>query len=407
MYDLYDVESLDDILGNEQAIARMRRFCSDVNKGIRREPLLVFGPAGTGKSMSVHLLAKENTWNVVELNASDYRDKDTIENRLISAATSRPLLGKRNLILLDEIDELASRFDKGAGSAITNLINQTKNPIIFIANDIWDKSVIFLRGRTETIEFKRLAPDTVHKVLSNLCGRFSIRGNATSIQMISNRANGDARSAINDMSAIIDAEDEDTMEVVGLRDRKIDIFNTLDKIFLTNTLSSSLRAIMGTDIENDMLIKWIDENIPRKYSDSVELRAAFDSLAYASMFYTRATRAQYYIYWRYMNVLMSGGVALSKTRYPEFRRGYSFPKVIKELSSSKASRNQRKAIAAKLQRVFHTSIKRIIKDEMPMLSSTASSAISGGRPKKEVVDHLAATYLLDGKEIEYILALNS
>lgn len=408
-YNIYGVESLDQILGNEHSITKMREFCKDVNKGIRRTPLLVFGPAGTGKSASVHLLAKEYDWNVVELNASDYRDKETIENRLISAATSKPLLSRKNLILLDEIDEIAARFDKGAGSAIASLINQSKNPIIFIANDMWDQSITFLRGKVDVVEFRRLQADTVQRALLSLCKRLSITTNKASIEMIAHRANGDVRSAINDLSVIAGTgEDEELTEVIGLRDRKIDIFNTLDKIFMTNTISASLRATTSTDLTNDMLIKWIDENIPKRYRQGAEMFAAFDALAYASVFATRANRSQYYTYWRYMNVLMSGGVALSKSQHPNSGSGYSFPRVIKELSGSKASRNQEKTIAAKLQRRFHSSVKDIVKSELVILSRITAQSIKDNKDQEdEIRDHLMSTYMLDDKEIDYMLERNS
>lgn len=407
-YDLYSVESTDGILGNSYALEKMRNFCKDTNAGLRRAPLLIYGPSGVGKSASVHLLAMENGWNVVELNASDYRNKETIERKLLTASTSRSLMGGRNLILLDEIDEIAARFDKGAGSAISELMGKSKSPIIFIANNMWDQSITFLRNKTEPVEFRKLDNDTVHRVLTNLCRRFSIKVNKESLQIIANRSNGDARSAINDMSVVIGREDEELTEVIGLRDRKVDIFNTLDRIFLTGRISTSLRAIRNIDLDNDMLMKWIDENIPRRYSYGVELSNAFDSLSRASIFASRAVKSQYYTYWRYMNVFMSGGVALSKTHYPVQSRGYAFPKVIKELSGSKSARRQDRGIAEKLQRVFHSSIRSIVRNEMAMISRSAKKSIRTDKDSKgEIVDYLASTYLLEGKEVEYLLGRGS
>ncbi len=408
-YNLYDVESLDHVLGNEHAVKRMRDFCGEVNRGSGRSPLLIFGPPGTGKTAAVHLLAKEFGWNIIELNASDYRDRETIESRLLSAATSRSLFGGKNLILLDEIDEIAAGFDKGAGVAIGNLIGKSKNPIIFIANDMWDQSITFLRGKVEAVEFRRIMPDTIQRVLTNLCRRFSLAANKTAIEMIANRANGDVRGAINDMSVIIGAGDDDEVtEVLGLRDRKIDVFNVLDKIFMNKTISASLRAVTSTDLTNDMLIKWIDENIPKKYRSSGEMNSAFDALAYATVFSTRAMRSQYYTYWRYMNVLMSSGVALAKTSYPNSGVGYSFPKVIKELSLSKGARNQNRTIAAKLQRNFHSSVRSIMRNEMRMLSQMMAKSIKeNADSESEIREYLMATYLLDEKEIDYMLAGNT
>jgi len=405
-FDLYHLNSIDDILGNEYSISKMRNFCSDVNKGLKRAPLMLFGPSGVGKTSSAHLLAQENNWNVVELNASDYRDKESLDRRLLSAATSKSLFGKRNLILLDEIDELAGRFDAGSGAARSALMDQAKNPIIFIANDMWDQKISFLRGKCEPVEFRRVSSDAVQRVLQTICKRNSIRASREIMDIISNRCNGDVRSAINDLSVIIDAENEDATEVIGLRDRKIDVFAVLDKIFTANTLSAPLRAMANSDVPNDMLIKWIDENIPKKYSQSAELRNAFESLSCASIYSARAVRSQYYTYWRYMNVMMSGGVALSKRRNPN-PAGYSFPKVIKDLSASKSARNQEKAMAAKLQNRFHSSIAKIIKNEMPMLSRIVSKSIMENKEHEdEIRSALARMYLLDEKEIDYMIERN-
>jgi replication factor C large subunit len=296
-YNLYDVESLDQVFGNEHQIMRLRNFAKETNKGKPQTPLMMYGPTGTGKSISASLLAKENGWNVVELNASDYRDRESIERRLLSAATSKSLFGKRNLILLDEIDEMAGSFDRGGGAAIASLIGKSKNPMIFIANDMWDQSISFLRGKTDAIEFKKLSPDTLRKILANVSDRFSMGISKVVIDMIANRSNGDARSAINDMSVLVGAEnDTEVTEVIGLRDRKIDVFYLLDRIFTTNTLSAPLRAMAVTDIENDMLIKWLDENIPKRYTYSNDMNAAFNSLALASKFAARAQKKQYYTY---------------------------------------------------------------------------------------------------------------
>ncbi len=402
-YDLYRLDSLGNIVGNDAAVARMLSFSEDIERGSRRAPLMLFGPSGTGKSAAARLLASRLGWSIVEMNASDYRDRESIEKRLLSAATSRSLFGGRNLILLDEIDEMASGFDKGGSSAISSLIEKSRNPIVFIANDMWDQSISFLRGRVEPVEFRRLSPDDVRRALANVCGGMGIKASAEAVDIIANRSNGDVRSALNDLSVIADSDDDSIMEAIGLRDRKIDVFNVLDRIFMSNTLAQPLRAIMNSDVANDMMIKWIDENIPRRYIGSAEMKRAYGSLAYASMYGTRAQRAQYYTYWRYMNVLMSSGIALSKDGYPDTRSRYSFPKVIKDLSLSKGSRAHGRAVAAKLRRKFHSSMRKIISSEMRMMSIAAAKCMRDGVTRNELKGIIADSYSIDEKDAEYII----
>ncbi|MDE1833473.1 MAG: replication factor C large subunit [Candidatus Micrarchaeota archaeon] len=399
--DIYGVGSLAEIVGNEESMRRLTLFASDIENGTKRTPLLVYGPSGIGKTAAVHLLAEEKGWNVVELNAGDYRDKETIEQRLISAATSRTLFGKKNLVLLDEIDELASRFDKGASGAISQLISTAKNPVIFIANDMWDQKISFLRGKVDPVEFKRVDPVAISKLLYRICDRFSVKVSKESVELISSRSNGDVRSAINDLYAIMGSEAEAT-DVIGLRDRKIDVFNLLDKIFFANTLAAPLRSIAGSDLDNDMLIKWLDENIPKRYVAQGDMRVAFDSLASATMFSTRAMRAQYYTYWRYMNVMMSSGVALAKSRYPDTMQRYAFPKVIRSLSTSKGTRRSDMEIARKLQIMFHASASRIVKNEMRMLARMIKAQMKDGDPE-EINDQMMRLYRLEKDEVKAIV----
>ncbi|MGH2612769.1 MAG: AAA family ATPase, partial [Rhabdochlamydiaceae bacterium] len=82
---IYSVDSLSMVFGHTEAIRTLRSFAEQVNSGTRRRPMMLHGPSGTGKTTVAHLIAGEYNWNVVELNASDYRDRETIERRLISA----------------------------------------------------------------------------------------------------------------------------------------------------------------------------------------------------------------------------------------------------------------------------------------------------------------------------------
>lgn len=402
LQDIYRLDSLSMIQGNSEAVRSLRTFAEEVNSGARRRPIMIHGPSGIGKTAAAHLLASEYKWNVVELNSSDYRDKETIERRLGSAAMSRTLSGRRNLILLDEIDELAAKFDTGASAAIAKLIESSKNPILFIANDPWNQRVSFLRGRVDNIEFRRLASLTVANILTNLSNRLNLGASKENIEIIANRSNGDARSAINDMYVIIGCA-EDATEVIGLRDRKIDVFNTLDKIFTSYTMGMPLHATMNTDLDNDMLIKWIDENIPKRYRDHGDMHKAFSSLSNATVFSTRAMRSQYYTYWRYMNVMLSSGVALAKSRPPDTTLRYMFPTTIKSLSSSKAMRKADKDIAAKLQRRFHASISSIVKDEMRMLALIAKAEQSSGAGQEHIYDSFMSSYQLEKKDVDHIM----
>ena len=397
----YEPENLDSIKGNENAIAELRRFALSYKMGKHEKPLLVYGPTGTGKSAAVRLLAKENGWNIVELTASDYRDKNAIGGTMAAASQSRGLFGGRNLIMLDEIDELSSRFDKGASAAISELISGSKNPVIMIANDMWDQKITFLRGVTTPVEFKKPKQFVVEEILASVASEAGIKANKDVITAIARRSNGDVRSAIGDLLILGDAPDE-ALDYIGIRDRKGYIFETLDRIFLSNTMAAPLRAITNAEDAGEMLIKWIDQNIPKRYTYISDIATAYENLADATVYFTRAIRAQYYTYWRYMNVMMSSGVALSKNVYPAVTPRYEFPKTIKELSATKSDRSVGNEIAKKLQRQIHESLSKIKEHYIPLIAAMVKNS-----DDEEISDFLESKYGLERKQIDFLKAMKA
>ncbi|HUC39085.1 MAG TPA: replication factor C large subunit [Candidatus Acidoferrum sp.] len=403
-FDATYVSSIEEVLGNRDSIEYLKRFAIDIDNNVARKPVLIFGPTGTGKTITAHMLAKWRNWNIIEMSASDYRDSEAVERRLQVSANTRSLFGKRNMLLLDEIDELSGRFDKGAAASITRLVSDSKNPIIMTANNMWDQSISFLRAKTDHVEFRKLSALDISRVLANVSRKLNSGVSQKVIDMIAGKSAGDARSAINDL-LVMAGSDEEMLEAIGVRDRKSDIFSVLDKIFSSNTVSAPLRAIANSDVDNDMMIKWIDENLPHRYTQPEDLDKGYESLSRATIFSSRASRKQYYTYWRYMNVFMSSGIALSKSSYPDTRRRYSFPKVISELSSSKADRASTTIIAKKMQRSVHQSIREIKATILPLMSIMMQRSISENG-KEETYDFFESRFELTEKEVESIAAIS-
>jgi replication factor C large subunit len=400
--DVYKLASTDEVLGNDVALTALKNFAVSVNKGEMRKPLLVHGPSGTGKSALISMLAKENGWDILELNASDNRDEESIKRLIAASAIPKTIMGNRKIIVFDEIDELASRFDKGASSGINTLIAKSRTPIVFIANNMWDKRITFLRGKVEEVKFKKLEHATIKRVLERVARSAKLNVSQEIIDTIATRSKGDARSAINDI-CVLDGAVPESVEILGWRDRKTEIFEVLDKIFMSNTVTAPLIAIASSDVSIDMMINWVEENIPKRYTEKGDMKRAFDSLSTASTFFNRASRSQYYTYWRYANFFMASGVAMAKTNYPSTLSRYEFPKKIKEMSLSKQDRGSAKTIAQKMSSRIHTGAKKIAANEIPTMVRQIARALSDGEKEDEIIQFLQSAYDLDKSESEYLI----
>lgn len=399
--DLYFVNSTEDIEGNDAAISAIRRYVKGKKGNVSSLPILVYGPTGVGKTAAVMKIIEEESLNLIELDASDYRNSAMINQKIKPALDTKPLFGKGNVVVFDEVDELSGKYDKGAAITISALIRKSRIPIIFIANDMWSQSLVFLRNKTKPVEFKKPDMQTITSVLKRISNRHRLGVSDRTIAWIAKMCNGDIRSAINDLYVMWGASDDD-VDVLGLRNKKVNIFATLDRIFLARTLTAPMRAAMDVDVDSGMLMNWIDENIPIRYSDEESICNAYDNLSMASVFDTRASRSGYYVYWRYRSVLMSGGVALSKTGGCETARRYTFPKRIKELSSTKTQRHTVYSISEKMKRNIHSSTSSIARMELPLMSKILNTALKGGSDRKDINRFFTEKFGMDEKETEWL-----
>ncbi|MDP6613143.1 MAG: replication factor C large subunit [Candidatus Hydrothermarchaeota archaeon] len=375
----YRPKSLGEVAGNPGAIKAIAKWAGEWNEGVpEKRVVLVHGPAGVGKTSIAIALAKELGYDSIELNASDVRTYPVI-NRLVGTASRQHTLAstaEKRIIILDEVDGIHGKSDYGGLKALKKLVKETLHPMVLIANDPWVLPRDF-RSLTLMVPLKRIDQRTVLGVLKEICTKEGISTEERVLKIIAVNANGDLRSAINDLQALTEGRRKlglGDIDVLTIRDSEIKIFDTLIRIFKTTSCDRAREAINESGEDPDLIMKWVVENLPREYVEPEDLALAYERLSKADIYKGRIMRRQAWKLLSYSIDMMSAGVATAKKhKYNRYTR-YQYPQVFALYSSTKKKRAIMDSIADKikgrkstLNEKVHCSKKIAIKEFFPLL----------------------------------------
>jgi replication factor C large subunit len=422
----YRPKSLDEIVGNEKALIELRNWASSWSNGKpKNKAVILLGKPGTGKTSSAIALAKDYNWTPIELNTSDARNAQKIKTIATYGAMNETFsengtfisskTGGHKLIILDEADNLYERVessnihndlsDRGGKKAIIDTIEITSQPIILIVNDYYK----LIKGNGEPlknicklIRFYDPYPNQVIGLLKKICLSENINIDQKVLKIIADRSKGDIRSAINDLQSVSMNRtqiDSTNLEVLGYRDREKDIFNFIREVFKTKNLKSIRESINHINLDPNLLILWLNENLPKEYLDRTDLINGFEALSQADIFLSRTFQCQNYCLWSYAYDIMNGGIAVAKHHtYPNDK--YNFPVWIKDRKKVKSESDLKNIIINKLSKETHLSNKKN-KGEVyfyfiQMFKNNTSFAIN----MKKKLD-------LTEKEVEFLLGVTN
>jgi replication factor C large subunit len=310
-----------DIADNREAVNELRLWLRSWERGVPKErAIFLHGPPGTGKTSSVHVLTEELGFDLLEINASDYRTRTRMEGLIGRAATQNiTIFGKKRLILFDEMEGISGHEDQGGIAAISDIIKMTRVPIILIATAIAEdneEKFRSLRNNTQAIEFKPVPTVDVYMKLERIARALKLDAPHEALEALAIHSEGDLRSAINDLESIARGKGELTVadiEGLGRRDRKEYTPAILQNIFAAKTLYEARKVINQAYIDHEELFDWIYENLPLILNDGEDLVNGLEALARADVYAKRARNSSYRLQ-KYMFNSMTGGVAFSRER---------------------------------------------------------------------------------------------
>ena len=303
-------------------------------------------------------------WQLFEMNASDLRDKESIEHIAGAATSNSSLFGGKRLILLDEIDGMQSQ-DRGGASAVLSIIKESNNPVILVANDAYEKKLASIRPACESLEFKKINYLSIAKRLREICAIEKIEFDDEAVKLLAKNCGGDMRSALLDVQSLSPKITIENVTSLSYRERKEKIFSVMSKVFKGKTIPEIREAVDTVDVSLDMLGLWVEENIPRQF-DAVDAANAFNVLSRADIFNGRIMNRQHWGFLKYSIFLSTVGVGLSRSKDYNFFQPLAFPSILSSLSRSSSVREKRKAIASKMGKKMHCSRSQILQD-LPLL----------------------------------------
>ncbi|KXN91400.1 Chromosome transmission fidelity protein 18 [Leucoagaricus sp. SymC.cos] len=298
--------------------------------------LLLSGPPGLGKTTLAHIVARHAGYNVMEINASDARAGNVVDDRIRPTLESGSLVNstKPVLLVIDEIDG-ATGAGENTNSFIHNLVQLTQNklrkkkrggqehqpsaqrpllrPIICICNDINASSLAKLRPHAYQVRFTRPADFHAVRRLQEICENEDLKAENRALNTLVAMAKGDLRGCINTLQ-FIKSRREDVTEVVirkatvGMKEGDTTVVAVLNSIFsplskkrvkelalteeqesrYVNRLSHEIEgsgkdaAIANGCFEHYATLRQHDANFSR-YESANEWLMAFDTLS-SSMF---------------------------------------------------------------------------------------------------------------------------
>ncbi|KAK6453630.1 DNA replication factor C [Scheffersomyces xylosifermentans] len=200
----YRPHKLDDVVGNEETVERLKLIAHDGNM----PHMIISGLPGIGKTTSIHCLAFEllgpeyYQQATLELNASDDRGIDVVRNKIKHFAQTKISLppGRHKIIILDEADSMTP----GAQQALRRTMEIYSNTTRFaFACNQSSKIIEPLQSRCAILRYNKLADDQVLTRLLEVAKAEDVKYNSEGLQALIFTAEGDMRQAINNLQSTV------------------------------------------------------------------------------------------------------------------------------------------------------------------------------------------------------------
>jgi replication factor C large subunit len=355
----YRARCFADVRGQELAVDKVKLFLKGFPK---KRAVVLHGPAGVGKTSLAYAIAAESDAEILELNASDLRNKNKIGEIIGPASRQKSLFGKGKIILVDEVDGIHSVKDRGGIGELLVLLERSAFPVIITANDIWNKKFSMLRRKAEVVQLKEVDYKVVLEILREVCEKENCVVSNEVMTSIAIKARGDIRAALNDLQILAGMDSPELVKEVGDRNKERSIFTALQHVFQNAKIDEEmLRVYDEVGMPIDDVFLWVEENLPIAYKGD-ELCRAIEALSLADVFRGRIRRQRHWRFMVYEYFLLGAGIAGVKDYNRTGWTSYKKPSRILKIWLQNQRSAKKKSICQKYAKACHISTKTAMRD---------------------------------------------
>ncbi len=256
--DFSEIYGQENIIGEGKLLRRMIE--SD-----RLQSLILYGPPGTGKTSLAKIIADRTDSDFVKLNAVTSGVKD-LRAVIKKGENNIKLYNQRTILFIDEIH----RFNKSQQDALLPSVEEgiiimigatTENPYFEVNSPLLSRSRVFKLEPLEKEDIKKIIKQAL-KDKKNGLGDYKININEKAIDFLADKANGDARVALNGLEIAVFSTPTDKEGKIDL-DQEIIAESLQEKIVKYDkdgdrhydVISAFIKSIRGSD--PDAALYWL------------------------------------------------------------------------------------------------------------------------------------------------------
>ena len=254
--------TLDELVGQEQAVGQGSWLRAAIEND-QLTSVILFGPAGTGKTSIAHIIAQTTRATFVEVSAIGGTVADL--RREISAAQKRLALGGRTILFVDEIH----RFNRSQQDALLHAVED--RVVILVGatteNPYFEVNTALL-SRSRVVELRSLDDAAIGRLLDNALafpsgfdGAYTLDDDAR--EAIVTLAGGDGRAALTTLelaSALVEpgtpaAPQAITLQAVHAANPHRGLSYDKNKDMHYDIISAFIKSMRGSD--PDAVLYWL------------------------------------------------------------------------------------------------------------------------------------------------------